>query len=225
MTILVIAAHPDDEVLGCGGTLARLSPEHECYILILGEGAASRDMNPDKLKKYKKDLKNQGTMANKSLGAKKTFFEDLPDNRFDEIPLLDIVKIIEDYLDKIDPSTIFTHHGGDLNIDHHLTNRALFTAARPFMDSSIERIMLFEVLSSTEWCEPTASNYFIPNTYYNISETIEKKLDAFRFYENEVRDYPHPRSVTGIKLLAQKRGMEMGLEYAEAFKLGRFIVP
>lgn len=221
--VLCVAAHPDDEVLGCGGTMAKLAENNRIYILILGEGITSRDIPDTEKNEGLKELKKQSEQANKILGVKEVFFESFPDNKFDTIPLLDIIKSIEKKIQEIKPEVIFTHHHGDLNIDHQLTHRAVLTAVRPVGDYMVKKILSFEVLSSTEWNSQNQNNFFTPNTYIDISETLNKKLEAMKAYKSEIRDYPHPRSLEAIEILAKKRGLEVGLKYAEAFSLVRCI--
>ena len=223
MNILIIAAHPDDEVLGCGGTIAKLSSNSDVYTLILGEGITSRDI-PDELKKEEVErLRRDAESANEILGVKNVFFENFPDNKFDAISLLDIIKRIETYIQKIKPEVIYTHHYGDLNIDHQIVHRAVLTVIRPVGNNSVKKILAFEVLSSTEWNYQNQTNIFTPNTYIDISETMNKKLEAMKCYKSEICDYPHPRSLEGIEILARKRGLEVGLVFAEAFCLVREI--
>lgn len=221
--ILCVVAHPDDEVLGCGGTLSMLSEDNDVYTLILGEGITSRPIpDEDKIEQLK-ELKKQSEQANEILGVKQVFFENFPDNRFDTVPLLEIIKNIERYIQRIEPDVIYTHHHGDLNIDHQITHKAVLTAVRPVGNSTVKKIISLEVLSSTEWNIQTQSNLFMPNMYVNISETVTKKLEAMQCYKSELMNYPHPRSLEGIKILAQKRGLEVGLKFAEAFCLIREI--
>lgn len=222
--VLIIAAHPDDEILGCGSTIARLVREgHEAYTLILGEGITSRDEKRNRAKRQKAigNLKGQIQKANKAIGVEKVFTFDFPDNRFDSVPLLDIVKVIEDIKGKIKPDTVFTHYEKDLNIDHQITYRAVLTASRPLPDETIKEIYSFEVPSSTEWNYPLS---FSPDVFFDVSETIDLKLKAMAEYKSELRDYPHPRSLEGIKQNAQLWGIKSGLKYAEAFKLVRKII-
>ena len=221
MRILTVAAHPDDEVLGCGGTLALFAEKGtEVYILILGEGVTSRDRkrDPGARREEIKALREAAREAANILGAREIFFEDLPDNRFDSLDFLDLVKLVEEHLGRIRPQTIFTHFPGDLNLDHALTARAVLTAARPLPETSVRRIYAFEVPSSTEW---NFTEAFRPNAYFDISDTLSRKLEALKCYRQELRNFPHPRSLEGVEILARHRGMETGVPAAEAFVLLR----
>jgi len=218
---LIIAAHPDDEVLGCGGTAARLVNEgHEVYTVILGEGITSRDhtRQRDKRENEIAELKKQIHDANRIIGVKDVFIFDFPDNRFDSVPLLDIVKAVEEVKEKIKPHTLFTHYENDLNIDHRVTYRAVLTAARPQAGETVKEIYSFEVLSSTEWNFPLTFN---PDCFFDIAGTIDTKVKAMEKYTSELRDYPHPRSLKGIRLNAEHWGMKTGMPFAEAFKTVR----
>lgn len=221
--ILIIIAHPDDEILGCGGTIAKLNKEgYKISTLILGEGISSRD-NVRDVKKREKDileLKEESKRANVILGVREVFFHDFPDNRFDTISLLDIVKVIEKIKNKVKPEIIFTHYEKDLNIDHQITYKAVITATRPLKGESVKEIYSFELPSSTEWSYPLS---FSPNVFYDISESIDVKLKALEEYKSEIREYPHPRSLEGVRLIAKNWGMKVGLNYAEAFNIVRII--
>ncbi|MGD2085687.1 MAG: PIG-L deacetylase family protein [Candidatus Aminicenantes bacterium] len=221
--ILIIAAHPDDEVLGCGGTAARLVKEgNEAYTLILGEGITSRDNHRQREKREQEigQLKKQVHEAKGVIGIKEVFTYDFPDNRFDSVPLLDIVKVIETIKSKIKPDMVFTHYEQDLNIDHRVTYQAVLTAMRPAAGEAVKEIYSFEILSSTEWNFPLR---FSPDVFFDISETIDMKLSAMKKYQSELREYPHPRSLKGIRLNAEHWGMKIGLKYAEVFKLVRWV--
>ena len=221
--ILIVVAHPDDEVLGCGGTITRLNKEgYELYTLILGEGITSRDDVRNKGKRQEEidTLRQQGNNANKILGVKEVFFFGFPDNRFDTIPFLDIVKTIEKVKKEIKPNIVFTHYEKDLNIDHQITYKAVITATRPLREETVKEVYAFEIPSSTEWSYPLS---FSPNVFYNISETMNIKLKALEEYKSEVKEYPHPRSLEAVELTAKNWGIKVGLNYAEAFKCVRII--
>jgi len=219
--ILVVAAHPDDEILGCGGTMARLVKEgSEVYTLILGTGITSRYENNEEveIKDKLKLLKCHAHEANKLIGVNEVITDDFPDNAFDTVALLDIVKSVEKVKDKIKPGLIFTHYEKDLNIDHKITYEAVITAARPMPGETVRQIYSFEVPSSTEWRYPLS---FTPDTFYDVGNTIEIKLKALEHYKTEMRKPPHPRSLEWIRLRAKTWGMSVGIEYAEAFKCVR----
>lgn len=215
--ILVVAAHPDDEVLGAGGAICKhVEKGDEVDVLILSDGETSRNSNID-IKGRQLDAKK----AAKILKVKNLFLEQLPDNKFDSLPLLDIVKIVEKHLDKIKPQTVYTHQPYDLNIDHQLTFRAVLTACRPQPGFFVKKLLSFEVLSSSEWQIKEKNSIFCPTVYEDISNFIETKIAALKAYQKELKKYPHPRSEEGVKILAQYRGMESGYQFAEAFQLFR----
>ncbi len=220
--ILIVAAHPDDEVLGCFGTVSKLIKEgNEAYTLILGEGKTSRVSDRNEIKNEEfKNLENEALKANQSIGIKELFREKFPDNRFDSVPLLDIVKSVERVKNKLKPDIIFTHFYNDLNIDHQITYKAVLTATRPMPNESVKEIYSFEILSSTEWNFPTL---FSPDVFIDISQTLEHKINAMKFYNSELCNFPHPRSIEGIELIAKIQGLKVGLKNAEAFKLVRAI--
>lgn len=220
--ILVVAAHPDDEVLGCGGIIAKHSKlKDNVYLIILGEGATSRHTEKTKTSRKKvRELKEQAAMASAILGIKQIYYGDFPDNSFDSVPRLEIIRFIEKIREKVQPDIVYTHFYGDLNIDHRITCEAMLTAFRPIEKTKAQKLYAFEVLSSTEWA---AQSHFVPNVYRDISNTINKKVEAFKAYKDEIKTWPHPRSIEGIEVLAKKRGSEAGLGYAEAFVLIREI--
>ena len=246
-TVLVIAAHPDDEVLGCGGTIARHAAIGDnVHILIMAEGITSRDdqrstnTRSDELT----ELTETARRAGKYLGAESVELLSFPDNRMDSVPLLDVVKEVEKRVDKIQPSVVYTHHIGDVNVDHQIVHKAVVTACRPMPWQCVKTLLFFEIASSTEWQPPIIGISFFPNWYENIGVSavsvnfaksadsalsnvktcLEKKLEALKIYKCEMRDFPHSRSVEALNCLAKWRGATVGVEAAEAFMLGRKIV-
>ena len=222
--ILIVAAHPDDEVLGCGGTIAKYAKDNEIYILILGEGITSRYENRQEASAVELSaLKHKATEAGKFLGAKDIFFLDLPDQRFETVPFLEITKKIEEFIKKIEPKIIFTHSSADLNLDHRISFNSVMTAARPVKNCPVKEIYSFEIPSSTEWSFQKINGAFLPNIFEDISSTLERKIEASKIYNSEMREFPHPRSKEGIEILAKKRGMAVGINLSEAFELIRRI--
>jgi len=223
MNVLVIAAHPDDEVLGCGGTIARLAQEgHDVRIAILGEGITSRYRQREPSDpSLVKALHSRSRKAAQLLGAREPLMYNLPDNRFDTVPLLDIVKMIETVLEKTSPQIIYTQHGGDLNVDHRIVYQATLTATRPVAGSSVNTVYAYEVPSSTEWAFQKFRPVFEPNVFVDISRTLDMKLEAMQLYESEAREFPHPRSVDGLRAISRRWGSVAGLQAAEAFELVR----
>lgn len=226
MNILIVAAHPDDEVLGCGGSIRKWSQSnHNVHILILAEGITSRDLKRNR-KEKKVELNDLFQCAQKAgdiLGAKSVNVLNYPDNRMDSLDLLDVIKTIENYVEKINPEMIVTHHIGDLNIDHQIVNQAVITASRPHTKNNVSTILTFEVPSSTEWQSPTSNVPFNPNWYEDISNEIDYKIEALNIYGSEMREWPHARSIKAINHLASLRGSSVGVDSAEAFMLIREI--
>tara|TARA_Y100000031_G_C8222425_1_gene386613 strand:- start:1189 stop:1878 length:690 start_codon:yes stop_codon:yes gene_type:complete len=224
--VLVVAAHPDDEVLGCGGTIAKhINQGDEVHVIILAEGITSRDKkrNTKTSKKQLNQLIESAKQAHDILGTTSIKFFDFPDNRMDSIDLLTVVKIVEKELSKITPDIIYTHYENDLNIDHQITNRAVITACRPYPNQSVRKILAFEVQSSTDWQSQIANKIFTPNHYINISDYLDFKLKALEAYSSEMRSWPHSRSIKAVEHLALWRGSTVGIEAAESFQLIRQI--
>lgn len=217
MRIINIAAHPDDEILGCGATMAKLSAEgHDIFPIILGEGALSRN-HANAFDVH--GLTWAAQDAAHCLGTNKPRFYAFPDNRFDSLDLLDIVKPIEELLDEIKPDVIFTHHANDLNIDHQITFRATLTAARPMQNSLVQEILCFETPSSTEWNFGKLGAQFNPSVFYDVSYFFDAKIQGLKHYENEMREFPHPRSFKTVRSIAENWGSAVGYDLCEAFEL------
>lgn len=226
-TVLVVAAHPDDEVLGCGATIARHTKGgDEVHVVILVEGVTSRDRDC-KYENHNTELSHlakSAHVAKEILGVHSLTLHDFPDNRLDSIALLDVVKVVEGCVQAIKPEIVYTHHAGDVNIDHRLTHEAVVAATRPQPKQTVKTLLFFEVQSSTEWQPPGSAPVFAPNWFVDISSTLEIKMRALAAYRTEIRPWPHPRSCEASEYLARWRGTTVGLEAAEAFVVGRQIV-
>ncbi len=226
-TALVVAAHPDDEVLGCGGTISRLaSAGWDVHILILSEGATSRDASRDREARSDSlsELARCAHAAAARLGAASLELGDFPDNRMDEVGLLDVVKRVEAVISRAAPSRVLTHSASDVNIDHRIIHDAVIAATRPKPSSPVRELWFFEVASSTEWRPPASLSPFAPSLFVDISSTLDRKLAALGDYAPEMAAFPHPRSVEALRHLAHWRGATIGVEAAEAFEVGRIIV-
>jgi LmbE family N-acetylglucosaminyl deacetylase len=223
-TVLLVAAHPDDEVLGCGGTLARLT-NHDVnvHVAFLADGISSRIDNintQDSLELRRKAAIEACTI----LGTHPPSFDELPDNQLDMVPLLEITQKVEKLIERYQPDTILTHHGGDLNIDHRRIHQAVITACRPTPGQPVRKLLFFEVASSTEWQITGSHPAFTPDVFIDISNTLDTKLSALSAYEMEMRPWPHARSAEAIAHHARWRGASAGMEAAEAFILGRILI-
>jgi LmbE family N-acetylglucosaminyl deacetylase len=224
--VAVVAAHPDDEVLGCGGTIARHAAEgDEVHVLIVAEGATSRGVVRDRAASGDalSQLAASARRANQLLGTAELELLEFPDNRLDGVDLLDVVKAVESFFDKCKPQTVYTHWPSDLNVDHRVVSEAVQTACRPIPKSTQEQILFFEVPSSTEW-RLGAGGRFEPNHFVDISATLELKRSALAAYGSEMRPWPHSRSLEAVQSLARWRGATVGMEAAEAFVLGRALI-
>jgi LmbE family N-acetylglucosaminyl deacetylase len=226
-SVLIVAAHPDDEILGCGGTMARLANEgHEVRIAILAEGMTSRYQQRDQVdRKQLNDLHSHAQRAADKVRAKELVLCKLPDNRMDTVPLLEVVKVVEDLLERFRPSVIYTHHSGDLNVDHGVVHRAVLTATRPVPGQRAREIYAFEVPSSTEWAFQRLEPTFRPSVFVDISATLDTKISALACYDTETRAFPHPRSPEALRAIAMRWGSVAGFQAAEAFELIRSLRP
>lgn len=223
-TVLIVAAHPDDEVLGVGGTVARhVDAGDAVHVLILAEGATSRASHRRQEEHVLAldALREAAGAAAAILGTAPPIFAALPDNRLDSLDLLDVVKEVEAVVAELQPSVVYTHHGGDLNIDHVVTHRAVLTACRPVPGLSVDALYTFETLSSSEWGSSDQEAPFHPRHFVDIETVLERKMAALRCYEAEMRPFPHARSHQAVEALARLRGAQTGLAAAEAFGLVR----
>jgi LmbE family N-acetylglucosaminyl deacetylase len=225
--VLVVAAHPDDEVLGCGGTIARLAAAGRAvHVMLIADGENSRAA-ADGSGEATGAVPARNAAAEQAcriLGCASVEFLALPDNRMDGLVLLDVVKEIEARIVRHAPTTLLTHHCGDVNVDHRVAHQAVIVACRPVPGHPVRELLFFEVPSSTEWRPPGSGDSFAPNYFVDVSSTMERKMAALDAYASELRNFPHPRSRPAIEALARWRGATVGVVAAEAFVLGRMIV-
>ena len=222
--VLVVAAHPDDEVLGCGGTIARHADlGHEVQVLIVAEGATSRQLQRDRLSVGDElsALAQSAKAAGSILGAAGVELLDLPDNRLDSIDRLDLIKHIEQRINRHQPQVVYVHHAGDVNVDHRRLHEAVVTACRPTPGHPVRRLLSFEVASSSEWQPTGSAPPFQANWFVDISAQWQRKREALLAYASEMRPWPHARSIKALEHLAHWRGAQVGVEAAEAFCLLR----
>jgi LmbE family N-acetylglucosaminyl deacetylase len=219
LRVLTVAAHPDDEILGCGGTMARHVARGDAVsILILGEGLTSRaPTRADADRSALPQLQHDAHRAAAVLGVTDVTLLDFPDNRFDSVPLLDVVKAVEQSRARVRPDIVYVHHWGDLNIDHRITFDATLAAFRPLPGQPPVAIYAFEVPSSTGWAGPSAAMAFVPTHFVSIGALLERKVEAMEHYASERRAWPHPRSPDALRAWARYRGVQVGVEAAEAF--------
>ncbi len=226
-SVLVVAAHPDDEILGCGATMTRLAREgHEVRIAIIAEGMSSRYAHREEADQQQlRHLHTRAQQAADMVGAKELVLCKLPDNRLDTVPLLDVVRTVEELVARFRPETIYTHHPGDLNVDHGVVHRAVLTATRPVSGQCVREVYAFEVPSSTEWAFQHIEPSFRPNVFVDVADSLETKIAALGCYDTETRKFPHPRSAEALRAIATRWGSVVGLRAVEAFELVRSIRP
>lgn len=218
-TVLVVAAHADDEALGCGGTLMRHVDQGDAvHLLFMTNGTGSRGADDLAVQQRAKAAER----ASKLIGADSVIQHDYPDNAMDSVPLIEVVKSVERTINIVEPSLIYTHFHNDLNVDHAVCNKAVMTACRPQPGSALKAIYAFEVVSSTEWIDPN-SDSFVPTVFVDISGYLDRKIELLNIYVEEMRPSPHARSISGVQNLAGYRGHSVGVECAEAFSLIRML--
>ena len=223
--ILVIAAHPDDEVLGVGGTMARLASEGKnVYVLIVTDGSSSQYSSDPDLAGILKAKEEETRRCAEVLGVKKVIYGGLPDMKLDTVAHIEINKVIEKVIDEIQPDTVFTHFWGDVNADHQNVYKSTLVAVRPLMGQVVKRLLCYRVPSSTEWTPCKPDTMFVPNVFVDIHSVAQRKYDAFSMYATELRDYPHPRSKRHLSELDTANGLQVGLRCAETFMLLREIL-
>lgn len=228
MKVLVIAAHPDDEVYGVGGTMVKHAQNgDEVYVCMLTEGVTTQYCNiKDKiqLSNLIEQKKNESLKAARILGIKEIFFFNLPDMKLDTIAHSEINQPIEECITNLLPEIVYTHHWGDVNKDHRLAFESTMVAVRPALKNPIKKVLIYETPSSSEWNVPILTNQFLPNVFVDISDVLDIKIQAMKAYKSELRPFPHPRSIEAVTTYAKKRGLEVGKKVVECFMLIREIV-
>ena len=220
MKVLVVAAHPDDEVLGCGGVMARHAAlGDDVHVLIVSRGIP--ELFPEaEIEKTREELRQAHTL----LGVRDVHFLDFPAPRLDVVPEHELADAVGAVLKKVRPEIVYFPHRGDIHVDHQAVYSATLVAARPINGSSIQRLLSYETLSETEWAYPSGDSAFIPTVFIDISPYLDKKLEAMACYESQLKAPPHPRSLQTIEALARFRGATVSVQAAEAFMLVREVV-
>ncbi len=217
MSVLVIAAHPDDELLGVGGTIRKLADAgDEVFVFVACEGVSMRYSTSDGDR-----VLAEARAASKLLGVERISFGGLPDQRLDTMALVDVVSLFEEQVQSVRPSTVYTHCGSDVNRDHRVVLEAVQVATRPYAAPWVREVLLFETPSSSEWGHSSVQAAFVPEVYVDITDTLETKIAAFLSYVNEVRSPPHPRSPEALRARAVTWGSAVGMGAAEPFQVMR----
>ena len=220
--VLVIAAHPDDEVLGMGGTIAKLVKNGgNVDVLIVTDGSSSQYRDSDHLAEIIEAKKKETRNCADRLGVRDIYYGELPDMKLDTTPHIRINRVIEDVIDKVQPDTVFTHFWGDVNCDHQNVYKSTLVAVRPVMGQVVKELYCYRVPSSTEWTPNKADTMFMPNYFVDIVPYAEQKYAAFACYSTELRDYPHPRSVQYLRENDKVVGLRVGMLAAEEFVMLR----
>lgn len=224
MKILVVAAHPDDEVYGMGGTMAKLaSLGHEIHVLIVTDGCTAQYADRPDLPEIVEEKRAEAMEANRLLGVKEVHFGTFPDMRLDTVPHVEVNRLIEETVDTVQPEAVYTHFYGDVNLDHQMVYRSTLVAVRPIPGQCVRELYCYRVPSSTEWSPQLEHTVFLPNVMTDISGFTDVKEQALRAYQTETRPYPHPRSPQYVRETDRARGLEWGLGPAESFWLLRKI--
>ncbi len=224
MKVLVVVAHPDDEVLGMGGTIAKLHDAgHEITLMIITDGSTSQYRGDERLEQIIAEKKTETANAATILGIDRVIYGGLPDMKLDMTAHIDVNNVIEKAVGEIEPDMIFTHFYADVNMDHQMVYKSVQVASRPVAGRSLKGVILFNTPSSTEWSFQFPDSAFCPNYYVDITDTAERKYKAMKEYATELREYPHPRSIEYLRTNDSSVGINVGLERAEAFMIARYI--
>ena len=217
MRVLVIAAHPDDETIGAGGTIARhVAHGDEVYWCIVTQG-----YSPPWSEETLAAARRQVYDVQRVLGIQEVFFCGFPTVKLNTVPYIDLCSALQRVVDQVRPEVVYTTPRDDINQDHRIVYEGTLVATRPLPGSSIRRLLCYEISPTTRFGLPTGSSGFVPNVFVDVSQYMDKKLEAVSCYQTELREYPHPRSLEGLRLLAEERGLSVGMKAAECFQLIR----
>lgn len=218
--VLVVAPHPDDEVLGCGGTIARhVAQDDEVHVLVVTRGAS--ELYP---LEEEEEVRQEARAAHLILGVSDTHFLDFPAPKLDTIPVYQLADAIAHIIRQYQPQIVYLPHRGDIHLDHQRVYQATLVAARPINHCPVRQLLCYETLSETEWAPPWSDTAFVPNVFVDITDYLDLKLKAMHCYKSELQYAPHPRSLYGIETLARQRGSTVSLSAAEVFMLVRQIL-
>ena len=220
MRVLVIAAHPDDETIGAGGTIARhVAHGDEVYWCIVTQG-----YSPPWSEETLAAAQRQVYDVQRVLGIQEVFFCGFPTVKLNTVPYIDLCSALQRVVDQVRPEVVYTTPRDDINQDHRIVYEGTLVATRPLPGTSIRRLLCYEISPTARFGLPAGSSGFVPNVFVEVSQYMDKKLEAVSCYQTELREYPHPRSLEGLRLLAEERGLSVGLKAAECFQLIRELI-
>lgn len=216
-TVLIIAPHPDDEVLGVGGCVLRhLARGDAVHVVICTRGEDSR-FGAEQVERVQAEART----VHQFLGVTRSHFLDLPAARLDDVPGIEINDALHDVFTAVNPTTVYVPHGGDVHRDHQIVFQAAMVCCRPIDSAAPRRVLAYETVSETDWYAPPITPPFVPNVFVNITDWIDRKLEACALYKSQIQPAPHQRSIEALRALSITRGHAMGFRHAEAFALLR----
>lgn len=220
MKVLVISPHPDDEVLGCGGAIARHADQgDEVHVLVATRGIPEL-FPPEQVERTRQEMQ----AAHKILGVTRVHFLDFPAPELDSVPIRKLAEKIGETIQEMQPPVVYLPYRGDLHVDHQMVYHATLVATRPINNCPVQQLLCYETLSETEWGSPASGDHFVPNVFIDIAKYLSRKLEALMCYQSQLKEFPHPRSLQAIEALAHLRGSTVSLKAAEAFMLVREII-
>jgi N-acetylglucosamine malate deacetylase 1 len=217
MRVLVISAHPDDETIGAGGTLAR----HVAYGDDVYWCVVTQAYPPQWSEAVIAEAARQVNEVQHVLGFRQVFRLGFPTVKLNTVPYIDLSSALQRVIDDVRPEVVYTLSADDINLDHRIVYNSTLVAARPLPGSSIKRLLCYEIAPTARFGLPAGSHGFVANVFVDIADYLDRKLEAMACYKTELHEFPHPRSLQGLRLLAEERGLSVGLRAAECFQLIR----